>query len=224
MLLAIDRSLPSASMALFDGAVCLGALAAAPAPARAAVGTVAQPWETLLDGLLASTGASLSGIDRFAIGLGPGSFSGIRSALAFAKGLSLPGANPVLGFPSAAAMAWEAFRRQPGAERVFIVGDARRDTWWIADYARRGRGTDSAFSGNIDCLSVEEALSRLAAAPGVPVLSPDFARHDGRIAGLRPFPTDGDRPLAQALGELANAAPDLALAPPVPLYLHPAVR
>ena len=41
---------------------------------------------------------------------------------------------------------------------------------------------------------------------------------------ILPCPAAGDRPLAQALGELALLAPEQAVVPPIPLYLHPAVR
>ena len=205
-------------MALFENGVCRAAVEASPASPRGSLSPTSRPWESLLDDLLSAAGASLSDIDGVAIGLGPGSFSGIRTALAFAKGLSLPGNHPVLGFPSATAMAREFFHASPDASRVFLVGDARRDTFWLAE------GVQDAMSVSISCLPAAEALQRIAASPDVPVLSPDFARLSGKIAGLRLFPMEGGRPLAQALGELASLSPDRATVPPVPLYLHPAVR
>ena len=223
MLLCLDRSLPAASMALFREGACLAAMDAPTAPAVASP----HPWETLLDDLLAAAGATLPDIDAFAVGLGPGSFSGIRTALAFAKGLSLPSGAPLRGFPSAAALAREHFLHAPKAERVFVVGDARRDTVWLADYRRESVGAAATETGrrvDVACLTLDEARASLSLAPEVPVLSPDAGRLAGRLDGILPCPAAGDRPLAQALGELALLAPEQAVEPPLPLYLHPAVR
>lgn len=222
MLLCLDRSLPTASMALFRESTCL---AAVNAPAASAA---PRPWEALLDDLLAAGGATLPDIDALTVGLGPGSFSGIRTALAFAKGLSLPCGTPLRGFPSAAALAREYFIHAPEARRVFVVGDARRDTIWLADYRRESVGAaDPAEKGSrvdVACLALTEARESLSLAPDVPVLSPDATRLEGRLDGILPCPAAGDRPLAQALGELALLAPEQAVVPPIPLYLHPAVR
>ena len=222
MLLSLDRSLPAVSMALFEKGACLAAATASTSAAQQ------RPWETLLDDLLESTGAKLEAIDELVVGLGPGSFSGIRTALAFAKGLSLPAGTPLRGFPSAAAMAREFFRNTPEAMRVFVVGDARRDTVWLADYRRESVWAGSAICTgsrvDIACLTLAEAQSSLSLASEIPVLSPDAQRLAGRLDGIRPCPAPGDRPLAQALGELALLAPEQGIVPPLPIYLHPAVR
>lgn len=218
MLLAIDRSLATASVALFQGTECVGALEEAPqAQGRLLRSASRHPWEGLLDELLAKAGVPLSAIDSFTIGLGPGSFSGIRSALAFAKGLALPGENPIWGVTSAAGMAWEVFRGDAEAERVFVVGDARRGTLWIAECSR-------AMELRMECLPVEEGVALLEAHPDAPRVSPDGARLAALGLGLGPMQVPGGRPLAQALGEVALAFPALKQSTPVPLYLHPAVR
>lgn len=61
----------------------------------------------------------LEGIERIVVGTGPGSFAGIRSALAFAQGYALgkPGLE-VLGLPSACAIAGDYFTSLSGAERL----------------------------------------------------------------------------------------------------------
>ena len=212
MLLAIDRTLPLASMALFrdDG---LLAAAVAETPERRA----SRPWESLLDDALATADAPVADIDRIAVGLGPGSFSGIRTALSFAKGLALPANAPVLGYPSTAAMALESFRAHPTAPEIILLGDARRGTFWMAICHR-----DEPIP-SLECLPEGEVLDRIRKKPGVPVLSPDFARLAPRASGISPFPGEGMRPLAQSLGEIALAFPGRAIVPPVPFYLHPAV-
>lgn len=48
--------------------------------------------------LLAEQSLSADQIDRFAVATGPGSFTGLRVGLSFARGLSLATGKPVLGF------------------------------------------------------------------------------------------------------------------------------
>ena len=69
-------------------------------------------------------GLDLEGVGRIVVGTGPGSFAGIRSALAFAQGYALATKCEVLGLPSACALAGEG--------RIAVVGDARRGKAWVA--------------------------------------------------------------------------------------------
>ena len=221
ILLAIDRSIPTASLALFQGKECIASSCCS-----------LPPHGALLRSLV-SEHFNISDIDCAVVGLGPGSFSGIRSALAFAKGLMLPSVSfpdfaksvmnfsSVIGVPSCAAMAADYFRAHPEMTRVFIVGDARRDTLWMAEYARNFKNYAAA---DIRALPKEEVLEILRNHSEVSVVSPDFGRLKDVIAGLIPYPFDKAEPLAVSIGKLALSAPDSAMIPPLPIYLHPAVR
>jgi len=63
----------------------------------------------------------LEGVERIVVGTGPGSFAGIRSALAFAQGYALGKKCEVLGLPSACACAAQVFGyvEMPGMENDF---------------------------------------------------------------------------------------------------------
>lgn len=213
MLLSIDRSLPSSSVALFRDHTCLAAKTLPPPATR----TVSL-WEGLLDELLRETQSSLDQIDRFVVGLGPGSFSGIRSSLAFLKGLALPQNNPIIGLPSAYAFAHHAFRKYPDAQHLFVLGDARRDTLWLAEFSR------NSAPSPILCLPTAQAIERLHAHPNALLLSPDHLRLAALPLPLQPIPSPDDPPIAQSLAEVALSSPHLAISPPLPLYLHPAVQ
>ena len=52
-----------------------------------------------------SESLDLDGVDRIVVGTGPGSFAGIRSALAFAQGFALGSKCEVMGLPSPCAVA-----------------------------------------------------------------------------------------------------------------------
>jgi tRNA threonylcarbamoyladenosine biosynthesis protein TsaB len=72
-----------------------------------------------VDALLRQAGARTGDLDALAVGIGPGSFTGVRVGLATARGLSFGLALPVAGVSTLAALAAGA----PGATPVI---DARR--------------------------------------------------------------------------------------------------
>lgn len=150
----------------------------------------------LVKGLLAKQGWSVADLDAVACGLGPGSFTGLRSSLAFGRGLHLgrPGLR-LLGVPTLEAWA-EAFAP---ADRAWVLLDGRRGQVYRGSYARHG------------ALWAEQAPSALldradAPAPaGVPALGDLDA----------PAPVSAD--LALAVGRLALAGRDAGWEP---LYLR----
>ena len=78
--------------------------------------------QTLLedvDALLRQAGAHPSDVDRLAVGLGPGSFTGVRIGLAVARGLALSLGVPGSGVSTLAALA-------AGAPDALPVVDAKR--------------------------------------------------------------------------------------------------
>ena len=158
----------------------------------------------------------LEGVERIVVGTGPGSFAGIRSALAFAQGFALgrPGLE-VLGMPSACAIAGEHYRANPGSGRLTVVGDARQGKLWIAEFE------GLRLLGEV--YQIEASALRLHAL--TEVVSPD----DRRIGALL-REAFGDRylgertPTADGLRIFAEADPSVLVKEPLPIYLNPAVR
>ena len=67
---------------------------------------------------------------QVAIGLGPGSFAGIRIAIAAALGFELSLRAVLVGLPSVVAL-------ETGAEEYLAIGDARRDTFYFSHVQNR---------------------------------------------------------------------------------------
>ena len=156
----------------------------------------------------------LEGVERIVVGTGPGSFAGIRSALAFAQGYALATSCEVLGLPSACAIAAQVLT--PNV-RLAVVGDARQGKIWIALF--------NGYSLERDVFQVNaEDLSGTVPADCL-VVTPDAKRIDGFLRE-----TFGDRylggrtPTSEGLKAFAEACPSILKPEPLPIYLNPAVR
>jgi tRNA threonylcarbamoyladenosine biosynthesis protein TsaB len=73
-------------------------------------------------------------VDRLAIGLGPGSYHGIRTAIALAQGWQLARKLDVIGISSAEVLAEQA-RDEGVTGNVDIVIDAHRNEFYITRYS-----------------------------------------------------------------------------------------
>lgn len=80
--------------------------------------------------VVADSGLALSEIDRITVTTGPGTFTGLRIGLAFARGLGLARGLPVIGVDSLTAIAANETRRGP----LLIVSDARNDEVYAAGF------------------------------------------------------------------------------------------
>lgn len=211
-LLAIDRSTDVPSVALAaDGGIDCRVFEGAEARSAA--------WPVKVRGFLAEKGLSFPDLDRIVIGTGPGSFAGIRGALAFAQGLAIGiqacrparAADPVVyGLPSAMALA-----QDDGLTAV--VGDARRGLFWVAVY----EGVRTA--ADLHLVTGDELPA--AVPPDAAVVTPDGVRIGDLLAETFGARFAGSRsPSAERLAHLALAHPGVLTPEPLPIYLSPAVR
>src|SRR5438128_1697429 len=70
----------------------------------------------VIDDLLEKNGRRISDLKGMKVGLGPGSFTGLRIGIATAKGLCYAGGIPLTGASSLAALALEASERASSKE------------------------------------------------------------------------------------------------------------
>jgi tRNA threonylcarbamoyladenosine biosynthesis protein TsaB len=114
--LAFDTATGEATSALVDDSEVLGERVSR-----------AQTLLEDVDALLRQAGAHPRDLDRLAVGLGPGSFTGVRMGLAVARGLALSLELPGAGVSTLAALA-------AGAPEALPVIDAkRREVFTLVD-------------------------------------------------------------------------------------------
>jgi len=70
-------------------------------------------------------------IDMYAVGRGPGSFSGLRVAFSVVNALALPKQNKIIAHNSAESIAYK-FK----SSKVLVVGDARRKQLWVGKFEK----------------------------------------------------------------------------------------
>ncbi len=79
-----------------------------------------------LDNLLEQSGIALQDIGRVMVTLGPGSFSGLRTGVAFCQGICFSGARKLYGVSTLEAL--ESFSEAPDTA---VVVKARKDYWYL---------------------------------------------------------------------------------------------
>ena len=146
IILSLDTALAACSVAVTrDGRV----LAAASEPMLRGHQERLAP---MVQEVIAAAGLAFPQLDRVGVTVGPGSFTGLRVGLAFAKGLGLALGKPCIGVGTLEALA----ASEPGPGLAAAVIDARRGQVYL-----------QAFEGGAavmapDALPVETAAARLA--------------------------------------------------------------
>jgi tRNA threonylcarbamoyladenosine biosynthesis protein TsaB len=208
---ALDTATLTLSCALVD--VVLGAppklrcerTDRAPAkPAQGAKGGHSAALPQALVDLLTAEGLTIPDVEGFAVGLGPGSFTGLRIGLATWKGLAYANRRPIAGASSLAAMALAA---APAAEEGAVLVpllDARKGEVYAGFYRAR--------AGGIVQLADEAVLPPQALAARVAELAREGARpvalgegadaYAAALAGVPLLRTEVRTPPAPALAAL----------------------
>ena len=94
---------------------------------------------SLVEAALNAAGFERENVDCLAVGLGPGSYNGIRSAIAVAQGWQLARGTRILGIRSVESLAAQA-RIEKIHGQVNIVIDAQRSEFYLARYEVSGSG------------------------------------------------------------------------------------
>ncbi len=97
--------------------------------------------------------------DRIVVGVGPGSFTGIRAGIAAAKGLALPRAVPIVSACSFDAIALTAPPQMPrDCPQMCVLCDGRRDEVYFAFYDRAGLPTGDCRLGALEAIELHNPV------------------------------------------------------------------
>jgi tRNA threonylcarbamoyl adenosine modification protein YeaZ len=161
----------------------------------------------IIDRVLTQADMKLAMVERVAVTIGPGSFTGIRVGVAAARGFALALNIPAIGITTLETMAAAQREKTPG-RAVLAAMDAKRGEIYLQRFS-----ADDAALDEPRAVTIEEAQSIAAA-------------FDGEIAGsaaplLRPDAT-GEQANKFPISIVARlgAAADPGSGKPKPLYLR----
>jgi tRNA threonylcarbamoyladenosine biosynthesis protein TsaB len=206
-LLAIDTALEACSVAV----------AGKGRPLLALSEVVGRGHAERLFGMIAAAmkelGLAFDDLDRIAVTVGPGSFTGLRVGIAAARGLGLAIGCPVAGIGTLEAHAASA-RRIAGDVPVMALLSARREEVYCQRFAADGAALGSPAVGSAESFAAQVADGEFLAGSGADTV---LSASSGR---LPPVVHRNAAPDIRAVAELAVAAPSPTDAPH-PLYLRP---
>ncbi|MGE3875014.1 MAG: tRNA (adenosine(37)-N6)-threonylcarbamoyltransferase complex dimerization subunit type 1 TsaB [Parvibaculaceae bacterium] len=204
MLLAFDTSMAACSAAVYDMARGRVRAFRFARMERGHADALAPMIKEAVD----EAGIGFPDIERIGVTLGPGTFTGVRTGIAMARGLALALDRPVAGIDTLSAIAANA---GSGKAPLVIAADARRGEVYFAV---------AGASAPPLVLPVGEAAHRLPAGESFILGTGAEALIAKAPAGRLVRLPDGDLPDARNFASLCAAIPPAGV-PPEPLYLRP---
>jgi tRNA threonylcarbamoyladenosine biosynthesis protein TsaB len=158
--------------------------------------------------VMTQAGLAFDQLDRIGVTVGPGSFTGLRVGLAFAKAMSLALDIPCIGVGTLEALA--------AGRTGFVVSaiDAKRDQIYLQIFQD---GVSLMAPDGVDLGTAAARLTELWSGGATTIVGTGAPLLDGVIAGARVDAQDS--PDIVALARLVQRKPALA-ARPQPLYLR----
>lgn len=214
-LLAIDTALDACSAAILEGVSDDEWRVLARVVSPGGKGNAERLLPVLEQARIAA-GIELKQLDAIAATIGPGSFTGIRTALATARALGLALNRPVHGVTTTQTLAFAAVQ---SGRNIAAVIDARRGEVYMQAFAAAGVGLGPALT-EPRILPVAAAVAALPAGAtvlvgsGAALLQQAAGRADLLLSPADPNPD----PVIVARLALAQPRPQHA---PAPLYVRP---
>jgi len=168
--------------------------------------------------VMAQAQLSFSELDRMAVTVGPGSFSGVRIGVATARGLALASGFPVAGATTLEVMARQAIVAGLHGEArcLAIAHDARRGELYLELFDRRAVPlSEPMVVGIDDALNLLPHSGLVVAGSGGPLLAKAAMESGRELETVLPELL----PDAGQLAEMAGKMP-LSTEPLRPLYLR----
>lgn len=208
-ILAIDTALAACSVGLLVG----GRPVQRCAPMARGHAEALMP---LLADAMGEAGIGYADIDRFAVTVGPGTFTGVRVGVATVRGLALVTGRPAIAVTTLEAIAASHRARDADTGPLVVAMDARRDQAYAQAFAADGAPLDEPRVVDVATLArTFPGAVRIAVGTAAATLAEAAAAlgRDIAVAGAYAWPD----PLAVARIALDRTAGP----PPSPLYLRP---
>lgn len=173
--------------------------------------------------VLADAGATLDDVERFAVAVGPGSFTGLRVGIATIQGLALARAIPVAPVSTFDALAWHALG--PSTDAIATWVDAQRGEVFAALFAPDGRTVLAPSTALTPEATLDAWRAALAGRARVRFIGDAAIRYRdiiGERLGAQAAIDAAVPLLAGAIGRIAAAEPGRAVRPHavIPLYVR----
>jgi tRNA threonylcarbamoyl adenosine modification protein YeaZ len=210
--LAIDCALDACAAAVFDSDP--GTVIAS--QSRIMSRGHAEALMPLIARVMDEAEVEFSQLDRIAVTVGPGSFTGLRVGIAAARGIALAAAKPAIGLTTLAGLAAPHIASE-GHTPVMVAIDARHDNVYMQVFGSGGR---SLLTPRV--VTLREAARAATSGParivgsGAELVARAWPRGapPPEVVDQRPAP---DIAWIARLGAVASPAEG----PPKPLYLRP---
>ena len=206
---AVETSTATGSIALFSDSRLLGE------KSWSRDGSHSEFLTESFQSLLAENQCSVREIQRIAVGLGPGSFTGVRVAVNFARALGFANSIQIFGLNSLALLAHQkAVQNQSGLISVCQFGF--RDICYVATFQRQldqGRATlveiEAPSAKTAHDLQLSWSEPRIVIGDGLTRLSSRFSKDF--LEKMRSLPESSYTPLAKdfASTEWLRSSPNL---------------
>jgi tRNA threonylcarbamoyladenosine biosynthesis protein TsaB len=158
--------------------------------------------------LLVAEGLKLPDVEGYAVGLGPGSFTGLRIGLATWKGLAYANRRPLAGVSTLAAMALAAAPDAEDGALLVPLLDARKGEVYAGFYRAAGAGlTAVAPEAALPPAALAERLAALPGGDRARAFGQGWAAYEAVLAaGVARLDTPVLSPPALAVAALAEQA------------------
>jgi tRNA threonylcarbamoyladenosine biosynthesis protein TsaB len=208
--LAIDTALGACAAAVLDSE--RGAMLAS--ESLSMVRGHAEAIMPLIARVMDAAHCEFSELDRVAVTVGPGSFTGLRVGISAARGIALAAARPAIGLSTLSALAAPHVAARSG-DTIIAAIDARNEQVYFQVFAPNGTTT------------VTPRLDRVRAAVRSVPVGPTVITGSGAMLVASHWPSGSPMPRVEDhaapdigwVARLGAAAQDKG-APPKPLYLR----
>lgn len=203
-ILSLDTAMAACSAAVIDTDMARP-LAAAFVPMERGHAEALPP---MVAEVMQQSGLDFPQIDRIAVTTGPGTFTGVRIGLAFARGLALARSLPVVGIDSLSAIASNEGADAP----LLVVSDARNDEVYAAIFESGRRLVKGPHVTSAAAVAEDVPSEALVLGSAAEVVMRASGRSDLKRSRA------GDLPVAAQFARIAAAS--AADTMPSPLYLR----